>query len=233
MPAWAAIASLALGVAAHGAQPATVAGQTYPQKPIRLIIGSAPGSGPDIIARLVADHLYGVWHQRVVVDSRPGVAGIISAELALRAERDGYTWMMLTSQLFVATSVYSNLKFNLDNYQRRFGLPGDRRYPHMDLTDPEVDFAAIARGFGVAAEQVSKPDQIRAAGSFGSAPVRVLTATDHPVSPARQQLWNDMLASLAAEAPDGEQIVVPGSGHLIQDDRPEAVTTTILDLLPR
>jgi pimeloyl-ACP methyl ester carboxylesterase len=76
------------------------------------------------------------------------------------------------------------------------------------------------------------PEQIRDAGSFGSAPVRVLTATDHPVSPARQQLWNDMLASLAAEAPDGEQILVPRSGHVIQDDRPEAVTAIILDLLP-
>jgi tripartite-type tricarboxylate transporter receptor subunit TctC len=48
------------------------------------------------------------------VDPRPGVAGILSAELALRANPDGYTWMMLTSQLFVATSVYPDLKFNLD-----------------------------------------------------------------------------------------------------------------------
>jgi tripartite-type tricarboxylate transporter receptor subunit TctC len=92
----------------HAAQPA------FPEKPIRLIIGSAPGSGPDIMARLIADHLYGVWGQRVVVDTRPGVAGILSAEQALRAERDGYTWLMLTSQLFVATSVYPDLKFNLD-----------------------------------------------------------------------------------------------------------------------
>ncbi|HEX9672711.1 MAG TPA: tripartite tricarboxylate transporter substrate-binding protein, partial [Burkholderiales bacterium] len=112
---WASIALVALATAAQAAQgPSTSAGQAFPQKPVRLIIGSAPGSGPDIIARLVADHLYRVWGQRVVVDSRPGVAGIISAELALRAERDGYTWMMLTSQLFVATSVYPNLKFNLD-----------------------------------------------------------------------------------------------------------------------
>jgi len=94
--------------AAYAAQPA------FPEKPIRLIIGSAPGSGPDIMARLIADHLYGVWGQRVVVDTRPGVAGILSAEQALRAERDGYTWLMLTSQLFVATSVYPNLSFNLD-----------------------------------------------------------------------------------------------------------------------
>ncbi len=95
--------------------PAAQAAQTaYPDKPIRLIIGSASGSGPDIMARLIADHLYGVWGQRVVVDTRPGVAGILSAENALRSERDGYTWMMLTSQLFVATSVYPGLKFNLD-----------------------------------------------------------------------------------------------------------------------
>ena len=50
----------------------------FPDKPIRLIIGSAPGSGPDIMARLLAEHLYGVWDQRVIVDARPGVAGILS-----------------------------------------------------------------------------------------------------------------------------------------------------------
>ncbi|HSD99544.1 MAG TPA: tripartite tricarboxylate transporter substrate-binding protein [Burkholderiales bacterium] len=88
--------------------------QTFPDKPIRLIIGSAPGSGPDIMARLIADHLYNKWGQRVVVDTRPGVAGVLSAEQALRANPDGYTWMILTSQLFVATSVYPNLSFNLD-----------------------------------------------------------------------------------------------------------------------
>ena len=65
--------------AAHAAQPA------YPDKPIRLIIGSAPGSGPDIISRVLAERLYKAWGQRIVVDSRPGVAGILSAELALRA----------------------------------------------------------------------------------------------------------------------------------------------------
>ena len=103
-----AIPALLAASAAYAAQPA------FPDKPIRLIIGSAPGSGPDIMARLIADHLHGVWGQRVVVDARPGVAGIISAEQALRANPDGYTWMMLTSQLFIATSVYPNLTFDLD-----------------------------------------------------------------------------------------------------------------------
>jgi tripartite-type tricarboxylate transporter receptor subunit TctC len=85
----------------------------FPEKPIRLIIGSAPGSGPDIISRLMADRLYETWKQRVVVDARPGAAGAISADLALAAAPDGYTWMMLTSQLFVASQVLADIKFDL------------------------------------------------------------------------------------------------------------------------
>ena len=94
--------------AAHAAQPA------YPERPIRLVLGSAPGSGPDIIAQVVAERLYRAWGQRIVVDARPGVAGILSAEIVARSAPDGYTWMMLTSQLLVATSIYPNLKFNLE-----------------------------------------------------------------------------------------------------------------------
>jgi tripartite-type tricarboxylate transporter receptor subunit TctC len=131
---WLAMAALAVP-AAHAAQP------PYPDKPIRLIIGSAPGSGPDIISRLVADHLYGTWGERIVVDSRPGVAGIISAELALRANPDGYTWMMLTSQLFVATSVYSDLKFNLDNDFVSIALIGT--VPFVQMVNPEVPAKSI------------------------------------------------------------------------------------------
>src|SRR5690606_18584519 len=104
----------ALGLAAAPAA-APAAETAFPDKPIRLIIGSAPGSGPDIMSRLIAQHLYGVLGQRVVVDSRPGVAGILSAEHTLRATPDGCTWTMLTSQLFIATSVYPNLKFDLDS----------------------------------------------------------------------------------------------------------------------
>jgi len=135
--------------------PAAQAAQAvYPNKPIRLIIGSAPGSGPDIIARLVADHLYGAWGQRVVVDSRPGVAGIISAELALRAERDGYTWMMLTSQLFVATSVYPDLKFNLDKDFASVSLIGT--VPFVQMVNPQVPAKSIPELIALAKKSPGK-----------------------------------------------------------------------------
>jgi len=145
---WAVIAGVALASAAHAAQP------VYPDKPIRLIIGSAPGSGPDIIARLMADHLYGVWGQRVVVDSRAGVAGIISAELALRAERDGYTWMMLTSQLFVATSVYPDLKFNLDKDFASVSLIGS--VPFVQMVNPQVPAKSIPELIALAKKSPGK-----------------------------------------------------------------------------
>jgi pimeloyl-ACP methyl ester carboxylesterase len=74
--------------------------------------------------------------------------------------------------------------------------------------------------------------QIRAAGPFASYPVRVLTATDHPVSAARELFWESMNASLAAEASNGEQIIVKGAGHYIQLDQPDVVVNTILDVLP-
>jgi len=75
-------------------------------------------------------------------------------------------------------------------------------------------------------------DEIRAAGTFGAYPVRVLTATKHPVSPAREKLWETMLGELAAEASNGEQIIVSGAGHYIQLDRPAVVVQAILEMLP-
>ena len=124
-------AAMLLAIAAgHAAQSA------FPEKPIRLVLGSAPGSGPDIVARALADRLYGAWGQRIVVDARPGVAGILSADLVLRTAPDGYTWMILTSQLLVATSVYPNVKFNLEKDFASVSLIGT--VPFVLVVNPEI-----------------------------------------------------------------------------------------------
>jgi len=141
-------ALLAASAACVAQQPA------FPDKPIRLIIGSASGSGPDIMARLIADHLYGVWGQRIVVDTRPGVAGIISAEHALRANPDGYTWMMLTSQLFVATSVYPNLTFNLDKDFDSISLVG--LVPWVQTVNPQLPAKSVAELIALAKKSPGK-----------------------------------------------------------------------------
>jgi tripartite-type tricarboxylate transporter receptor subunit TctC len=152
------IAIAAFILATPSAAPAAEPG--FPDKPIRLIIGSAPGSGPDIMAKLVADHLYGAWGQRVVVDPRTGVAGIISAEQALRANPDGYTWMMLTSQLFVATSVYPDLKFDLDTDFVSISLVG--LVPWVLTVNPQVPAKSVSELIAAAKKS---PGQLR----YGSA----------------------------------------------------------------
>ena len=122
------------------ALPAFAAQSGYPDKPIRLVLGSAAGSGPDIISRVMADRLYKVWNQRIVVDPRPGVAGILSADIVNRSTPDGYTWMMLTSQLLVATQVYSNHKVNLAKDFASISLIGT------------VPFVLVGRGVQVGGE---------------------------------------------------------------------------------
>lgn len=75
-------------------------------------------------------------------------------------------------------------------------------------------------------------EQIRKAGGFGAYPVRVLTAGDIAGSPERQALWRSMHGELAAEAADGQRSVVAAAGHYIQLDRPDAVVSAIVALLP-
>lgn len=151
----------ALAIPALIAMPMAHAAQgKFPEKPIRLIIGSAPGSGPDIISRLTSERLYQAWNQRIVVDSRPGAAGAISADLTLQATPDGYTWMMLTSQLFVASQVLSGLKFNLAKDFQSIALIGT--VPFILLANPTLPAKSLKELIDLAKKS---PGRIR----YGSA----------------------------------------------------------------
>jgi len=82
--------ALAFGVAEVHAQSDT----SYPSKPIRMIVPSAPGSGPDIMARAIGQKLTEVLGQAIVIDDKPGAGGIIGSEAAAKAPPDGYTLIM-------------------------------------------------------------------------------------------------------------------------------------------
>lgn len=95
--------------------PLTAAAETaYPSRPVRLIVGFPPGTGPDIVARLLARKLSEGWNgQSVVVDNKPGAAGLIAATEAARAAPDGYTLMLgETGQLSIAPSSYNKLPYD-------------------------------------------------------------------------------------------------------------------------
>jgi len=93
---------------AQAAQPGS--GRVYPHKPIRLIVASAPGGAPDILARAAAQKLSDALGQQMVIDNRAGASGIIGAEMAARATPDGYTLFLATTTLF---AILPNLKKNL------------------------------------------------------------------------------------------------------------------------
>ena len=109
-----AIASaVALSTAAI-AVPASAADAAYPNRPMRIIVTTAAGGGPDIMARLVDLKLTQAFGQPVVIDIRAGASGIIGAEMAANAIPDGYTFMLATGQHSIVQGLYEGrLKYNL------------------------------------------------------------------------------------------------------------------------
>jgi len=101
-----------LGLAA-AAFATTVAAQTYPSKPIKLVVPFPPAGGTDILARTVANKLTEVNKWTVVVDNRPGAGGNIGVDATAKSTPDGYTVVMgQTSNLAISPSLYAKLPYD-------------------------------------------------------------------------------------------------------------------------
>ena len=102
------IATLALPAAQ-----ATPAAESYPSKPIRMIVPFSPGGTSDTLARILGQKMTEQWGQQIVVDFRPGASGIIGTEIAMRAAADGYTLMHGNlAQYGINPSLYSKLPYD-------------------------------------------------------------------------------------------------------------------------
>src|SRR5262249_8949850 len=86
--------------------------QTYPTRPVRLIVGFAAGSTSDILARLMAQWLSVRLGQQFVVENRPGAGGNIGAETVARAAPDGYTLLMVPPAVAANATLYAHLTFD-------------------------------------------------------------------------------------------------------------------------
>src|ERR687892_480040 len=102
---------LALALCAHA-----VEAQTYPGRPVRVVVGFAPGGGVDISARLLAAKLSEYLGQQFVVDNKPGAGTNIAAAEVARSSPDGYTLFMNSPAVVINTALYKNPPYQLSDF---------------------------------------------------------------------------------------------------------------------
>jgi tripartite-type tricarboxylate transporter receptor subunit TctC len=110
-PIAAPFAALALALAAPAVHAADAA-QGYPAKPVRMVVGYAPGGGTDIMGRIIAQELSKALGQQFVVENRAGAAQNLGAELVARAPADGYTLFMSSAAHGINISLYPKLAYH-------------------------------------------------------------------------------------------------------------------------
>ncbi|MBI2296023.1 MAG: tripartite tricarboxylate transporter substrate binding protein [Betaproteobacteria bacterium] len=131
------------------ALPVCVTAQSYPTRPVRLVVPFAPGGGSDISARIVADPLSQALGQTVVVDNRPGAGSIVGTEIVAKAAPDGYTLLLGNISMAFNPALYKKLPYDTLRDFLPISLVTDQ--PNIVVAHPSLraktfhDFAALAR----------------------------------------------------------------------------------------
>ncbi len=129
--------------------------QTYPVKPVRVLVGFPPGAGVDITTRLITPRLAEALGQPFVVDNRAGAAGNIAAELAAKTPPDGYTLLFGSASLAMSQSLYKNLNYNLERDFQPVGLVASA--PFILVVHPSVPVKSVKELVALAR---SRPGQL-------------------------------------------------------------------------
>jgi tripartite-type tricarboxylate transporter receptor subunit TctC len=141
---------------------AEAAAQSYPNRPVRMIVPFAPGGGSDIVGRVMAQALTEHWGHAVVVDNRPGAGSTVGAALAAKAPPDGHTVMVSSSAIVFSPALYRGLSFDIQQDFRPVTLIG--RQPSMLVVARSVSAASVKQLVDIARAQPGKL-------TFGSAGV--------------------------------------------------------------
>jgi len=133
---------LAAGAAALPAVSRIARAQAYPSRPVRIIVGFAPGGATDIMARLMGQSLSERLRQPFVIENKPGAATNIATEAVVNAAPDGYTLLMVTSVNAINASVYEKLNFNL--IRDVVPIASIHREPFVMEANPSVPVKTVA-----------------------------------------------------------------------------------------
>ena len=151
------------------AQPPTTS-ESYPNKPIKLIVTYPPGGGNDIIARLLAQKMTESMGQPVLVDNRAGAGGTIGAAVAAKSPPDGYTIVLVSPPFIMAPSLYTNLPYNTVKDLVPVTVIG--AVPNVLVVHPSLPVKSVAELIDYAR---AKPTAVSAA-TLGSATTQHLAA---------------------------------------------------------
>jgi tripartite-type tricarboxylate transporter receptor subunit TctC len=141
--------------------------QTYPAKPVRIIVPFAPGGATDIVTRLLAQRLTTAWGQQVVADNRAGASGNIGAELAAKSPPDGYT-LFMTSGSVVSANQHMFRKLNWNPEKDLVAITNVASGPQIIAIHPSVPAKSVKDLIALAK---AKPGSL----TFGSAGIGTQT----------------------------------------------------------
>jgi len=140
------------------------AGQDYPTKPIRVVIGFSAGSGVDVSARIIAQKLNERWGQPVIVDNRPGAGGTIAAGIVANANPDGYTLISISASHVITPTLYSKLPY--DTLKDFAGITTTVSLPNVLVVSPSLGVKSVKELIALAK---AKPGQLLfSSGGVGS-----------------------------------------------------------------
>jgi tripartite-type tricarboxylate transporter receptor subunit TctC len=155
---------LAAGAAALPAVSRMAWAQAYPTRPVRIIVGFAPGGTADIVARLIAQWLSERLGQPFVVENRTGAATNIATEAVVRAPADGYTLLFVTTSNAINATLYEKLNFN---FMRDIApVAGVTRVPNVFVVNPSVPATTVPEFIAYAKANAGKLSM--ASGGIGS-----------------------------------------------------------------
>jgi tripartite-type tricarboxylate transporter receptor subunit TctC len=123
--------------------------QNYPSQPVRIIVGAAAGSSPDIFARLMGKWMSDRLGQQFIIENRPGAAGNIGTDVVVHAPPDGYTVLLVAAANAINATLYEKLNFNF--VRDIVPVASIVRTPHVMVVNPSVpvktvpEFIAYAR----------------------------------------------------------------------------------------
>jgi len=132
---------LAAGAAALPAASRIAWAQTYPARPVRIIVPIAPGGASDILGRLIGQWLSERLGQPFIIDNRPGAGGNIGTETVVRAPPDGYTLLMVGTFSAINATLYDKLNFNF--IRDTAPVAGVLRGPYVAVVNPSVPAKSV------------------------------------------------------------------------------------------